>query len=102
MGHELYMCLGGRNSLEPDFESSDVRGGDLFLLCSDGFWKYLESEGLGPGLSAGIDSESAAELVARAAESAGDGGDNISLALAYWEGPGAVGLLGWVKTWFGS
>ncbi len=101
-GHELYMCLGGCNSLEPDFESSDVRSGDLFLLCSDGFWKYLESEGLGSGLSAGIDNDSAAELVARAAASAGDGGDNISLALAYWEDPAARGLLGRVKTWFGS
>lgn len=100
-GHELYMCLGGRHSLEPDFESSDVHGGDLFLLCSDGFWRYLDSEGLGSGLSAGIDSGTAAELVARAAASAGDGGDNISLALAYWEDAGSGGLLGRVKTWLG-
>jgi serine/threonine protein phosphatase PrpC len=102
MGHELYMCLGGRNSLEPDFDSSDVRGGDLFLVCSDGFWKCMESEGLVSGLSAGIASDTAAGLVARAAASAGDSGDNISIALAYREGSGAGGLLGRVKNWFGN
>ena len=101
IGHQLYMCLGGRNSLEPDFESSDVCGGDLFLLCSDGFWKYLESKDVPSGLSAGIDSETAAELVALASASAGDDADNISLAMAYCEDPVAGGLLGRVKTWLG-
>ena len=40
----LYQCLGESEGLEPDILEQRVSPSDIFLLCSDGLWHYLDLE----------------------------------------------------------
>lgn len=91
---QLYMRLGGGREPEPGLGSTMVLPGDLFLLCSDGFWSTVscrEANSLleGRGLRKG----SAGALVTLASQRGGQHGDNVGLAMAQWK-PGRQ-LLNW-------
>ncbi len=82
---QLYMRLGGDRPPQPDLDASLVEPGDVFLLCSDGFWGAIEPESLMEHLPGGaLGQHRAAEFVSLARERCGGGCDNISLVLAQW------------------
>jgi serine/threonine protein phosphatase PrpC len=83
--NQLYMRLGGNESPEPDFGASEVEAGDIFMLCSDGFWSSVEPQEVVTSLEGvPIDDNGAEHLVEMARERGGETGDNISLALMRW------------------
>jgi serine/threonine protein phosphatase PrpC len=80
--NQLYMRLGGEQQPKPEFGAAEVQQGDVFMLCSDGFWESVDPEEVGAVLSE-KDLEAAAErLVQLARERGGNGGDNITVAMA--------------------
>jgi serine/threonine protein phosphatase PrpC len=80
--NQLYMRLGGEQQPKPEFGAAEVQQGDVFMLCSDGFWGAVDPEEVGAVLSE-KDLEAAAErLVQLARERGGNGGDNITVAMA--------------------
>ncbi len=83
--NQIYRRLGGQHAPDPDVGSTWVMSGDLFLLCSDGFWESVSSGEARSLLGSEPISEGcASSLVATARERGGDRGDNIGLALAQW------------------
>jgi len=85
----LYMCLGGENAMVPEFGASAVGKDDWFMLCSDGFWDQVEAEEAARALrSAPWRRRSASDLVSLATKRGGTGGDNVTLALAIYDGSG--------------
>ena len=63
------MRLGGDRPPQPDLGASLVEPGDVFLLCSDGFWGAIEPETLMGRLPTGpLGQHRAAEFVALARE----------------------------------
>jgi serine/threonine protein phosphatase PrpC len=88
--NQLYMRLGGNEPPEPDFGASEVEAGDMFMLCSDGFWSHVEPQEVVTSLvEYPIDNEGAGHLVDMARTRGGSTGDNISLVLVRWN-PGRV------------
>ena len=84
---QLYMCLGGRNKVNPESHSSVVKPGDSFLLCSDGFWNQIDVEDtFRDARRTAMDQEKAETLVELARKQGKGRGDNISLAWANREG----------------
>jgi serine/threonine protein phosphatase PrpC len=79
---QLYMRLGGGEPPQPDLGEAPVSGGDLFLLCSDGLWSWVEPEEVVSVLEDLALEEAAQRLLQLARERGGGEGDNISLALA--------------------
>jgi serine/threonine protein phosphatase PrpC len=86
MRNQLYMRLGGEAAPEPDFNESEVEDGDMFLLCSDGFWQAVQPEEMIAALEQyPTDRDGPQFLVDLARQRSGDGCDNISLAVLQWE-----------------
>jgi len=80
--NQLYMRLGGKQQPNPEFGAAEAQQGDLFMLCSDGFWESIDPEEVG-AVMAKNDLEAAGErLVQLARERGGDDGDNITVAMA--------------------
>jgi len=103
--NQLYMCLGGNNELSPEFYTAEVTAGDLFLLCSDGFWGQVDVEEMFSGTDgAAIDQDHAGQLVQLASQQGQGKSDNVCLAWAYREDDAAEsekpGFLKQVITWF--
>lgn len=78
----LLTSLGGQD--EPKFsfaERLNAKGGESFVLCSDGLWAYFDDAELG-SIVASFSARQASEiLLERARERGAGGGDNISLAI---------------------
>ena len=86
MQNQLYMRLGGELLPEPDFNSADVQDGDVFLLCSDGFWQAVPTdEMLTTFEQCPSEQDSAKYLVDLAWQRSGNRCDNISLVVAQWQ-----------------
>ncbi|WP_153111707.1 PP2C family protein-serine/threonine phosphatase [Propionivibrio limicola] len=78
----LITSLGGNDVPKVDFgESDDLRGGDAFLLCSDGLWGYFDAAELGGVIAAYPAREASQHLIERARKRAQGAGDNVSLAI---------------------
>jgi len=93
--HQLYMCLGGSHEVVPDFNASQVRSEDLFMLCSDGFWGQVEPHEVAERIEGSpLGDEQARDLVDIGRRRANGTGDNLSLALARWEGSANGGTRG--------
>lgn len=98
----LYMRLGSETVPEPDFNSCKLEDGDLFLLCSDGLWQALESEEMLAVLKQHpLDQDGPQYLTELALQRSGDGCDNISIAVAQWQGNASRGWQ-WVRKVFGA
>ena len=88
--HLLASSLGLARDPTLDFaESSDLRPGDAFLLCSDGLWGYVSDEELGDVLMHNSAREASNALVQLARERANGGGDNLSMAIIKLDPAGA-------------
>jgi len=80
--NQLYMRLGGKQSPRPELGAAEVQEGDLFVLCSDGFWESIDPKEV-EGLPSKTDLAAAADrLVHLAKERGGKSGDNIAVAMA--------------------
>lgn len=71
-------AVGNRDYVQVDILRTDVRAGDLYVLCSDGLHGYLKSQEL-PALVAGRGDEAVAALIALANDRGGK--DNITCVL---------------------
>jgi len=105
--NQLYMCLGGNNELSPDFYASKVSAGDIFLLCSDGFWGQVDVEEIFTKINGvAIDQDYAGQLVQLASQQGLGKSDNICLAWVHCQGDPKKreksGLLQKLITWFNS
>ncbi len=84
----LLKGLGGDSLLEGvECQTAQALVGDLFMLCSDGFWEYVQpvevwqSVAALPAYRPAYLQQSAQQLVQQAATRGGKQGDNISLVL---------------------
>jgi protein phosphatase len=73
-------ALGPEEDVRVDTERIDARGGDLFLLCSDGLTSMVREGGLRPILTGGGPLEDVGRRLIAAANEAG-GRDNITVVL---------------------
>ena len=83
--NQLYMRLGGEQHPKPDLGAAEVQEGDVFLLCSDGFWDAVEHHEVCAVLSEQDLEDAVEHLVNLARERGGNAGDNITVALAQLE-----------------
>lgn len=87
--NRLYMRLGSEAEPEPDFNSVKLEDGDLFLLCSDGFWQALQAEDMLAALAKHpLEQDGLHNLMDLARQRSGEGSDNISVAVAQWQAVG--------------
>jgi serine/threonine protein phosphatase PrpC len=82
--NQLYMRLGAEEQPKPTLGSADVQQGDAFMLCSDGFWESVGDDEVSPILFQDDLEAAVAQLVKRASERGGAGGDNVSMVMAQW------------------
>ena len=93
MRNNLYMRLGGDNQPEPEFGATEASCGDVFLICSDGFWATVQPKEVMHALDdCPIGEGGANRLMELARQRAGKHGDNISFALAQWTSDRGVGV----------
>ena len=92
----LYMCLGGRNRVEPEIGSAAVGKRDWFLLCSDGLWSQLDDGDLMQAAAA----KPAQGIAALARQKAGSASDNVSLVVARQRPRGLLRRIVSPGTWF--
>jgi PPM family protein phosphatase len=86
--HVLFTCLG--SPTEPIFDVAGpvkLRQGDKLLLCSDGLWGSLSEAEIVLGLAVKPVEAAVPELVERAVQKAGAGGDNVTVIALEWETP---------------
>lgn len=79
---QLYMRLGGTREPVPECGAAEIQPGDLFMLCSDGFWTSVLPSEVAAVMSEDDLQPAAERLVQLAKERGGNGGDNITVALA--------------------
>jgi PPM family protein phosphatase len=75
--HVLTRAIGTEENVPPDIFSTDLRQGDVFLLCSDGLTNHVSDEELAAVLSESGPSETAWKLVGMAL--VGGGSDNCTV-----------------------
>ena len=84
--NQLYKRLGGPKKPEPDIHAGTLKSGDIFLLCSDGFWQFVEKDLIPVILKVHpLDQDGPERLVSIALQNGGQHCDNISVTLAQWE-----------------
>lgn len=92
MQNQLYMRLGGEQTPEPDFNTTEVEDGDLFLLCSDGFWQTVQPGEMVAAIGQYLSDKNGPQyLVGLARQRSGDGCDNITLAVSQWSDSAETG-----------
>ncbi len=78
----LLTSLGGQDEPRFDFgETSDLRAGDSFILCSDGIWAYFDDDEMGALLADHSARVACEKMIDLARERGAGGGDNLSLAV---------------------
>jgi PPM family protein phosphatase len=86
--HKLVNTVGGRIAPIPVYgHIENPRGGDAFLLCSDGLWSYFDPMELGTLIVSLPAGQAASRLISLARERAEGKGDNVSLALIKYDLP---------------
>jgi len=73
-------ALGMKETVQVDISSSEIKDGDIFLLCSDGLSGMVEAPTFRELLKPGVDLDEAAAKLVDAANQAG-GVDNITVLL---------------------
>jgi serine/threonine protein phosphatase PrpC len=77
MRNVVSRAMGLDTHLHPDIEQHELRAGDVFLLCTDGFYKAFDPLQLNEDYAADADLQAAADSLAR--RSAGD--DDVTILL---------------------
>jgi serine/threonine protein phosphatase PrpC len=87
----IYRCIGDRPSVEVDAQVLPLAPGERLILCSDGLWEMIRSEGIEDVMLQEPDPQVACDVMVRRANAAG-GEDNISVIVVQVEAaPVAVG-----------
>lgn len=98
--NRLYMRLGGEAEPEPDFNKGKLEDGDMFLLCSDGFWQAVEPDEVLEVLAQHpLDQGGPQFLADLARQRSGETCDNISLVIAQWHASSYWQRLRKFKVW---
>jgi serine/threonine protein phosphatase PrpC len=82
----LFAALGQEENFEPTIAQGtfELAAGDAFLLCTDGFWEYIEEAAMEHALHSAASAERwLRSMEDQVVERGGDGQDNYS-ALAVW------------------
>ncbi len=87
---QLLQSLGGDDTPTPDFAFHPLAAGDGFVLASDGLWETVDRGEMARALAEADLAVAAQQLVDRAVRRSGSGGDNVSVALARYDGAGVA------------
>jgi serine/threonine protein phosphatase PrpC len=74
----IYRCVGDKPVVEVDTEVLPLAAGDRLILCSDGLWEMVRSEGIADVMMQEAEPQAASDLLVSYANAAG-GDDNISV-----------------------
>ena len=85
-------ALGTEGDNEPDLLVTDIKKGDLFLLCTDGLTGMVEDDAIESTLRDNTMERAADSLIAQALEAGGR--DNVTLVLCT---PGGKGVFPWSR-----
>lgn len=78
----LLSCLGAKDEPRITLEhSAELRGGDAYVLCSDGLWAYFDDQEFARIVAQNSARDACEILIEKARYRAGGGGDNLSLAI---------------------
>ncbi|MFH1084542.1 MAG: protein phosphatase 2C domain-containing protein, partial [Chloroflexota bacterium] len=80
--HLIYQSMGDRPEVQPDTLRLALTPDDRLILCSDGLWEMVRTEGLEEALLAEPDPQRACAILLRNANLAG-GEDNISVIIVH-------------------
>jgi serine/threonine protein phosphatase PrpC len=80
----IYRCIGDKPVIEVDTNLLPLVPGDRVILCCDGLWEMIRSEGIKDVLMQEADSQAACDLLVQRANAAG-GEDNISVVVVQVE-----------------
>lgn len=82
--YAVVRCLGASEGLEPEMFETPLRKGDVLVLCTDGFWEYVNDVEMAERFSGSNDLMSVCEDTVRLANIRG-GEDNITVVAALIE-----------------
>lgn len=74
----IYRCIGDKPMVEVDADIFPLTAGDRLVLCSDGLWEMIRSEGIEDVMLQEADPQAACDLLVKHANAAG-GDDNVSV-----------------------
>jgi serine/threonine protein phosphatase PrpC len=74
----IYRSIGDQPTVEVDADVYPLEPGERIILCSDGLWEMVRSEGIADVMMQEADPQTACDLLVRLANAAG-GEDNISV-----------------------
>ncbi len=74
----IYRCIGDKPVVDVDTDVLPLTPGDRIILCSDGLWEMVHSEGIADVMMQEADPQVACDLLVQRANAAG-GEDNISV-----------------------
>ena len=78
----LLASLGGQDAPKVTLDgTADLRGGDAFLLCSDGLWAYFDEAELAVLIAEHAARQACEIMIEQARQRARGSGDNLSLAI---------------------
>jgi len=77
-GHMITRALGAEETIEADFYQTDIRGGDVMLLCTDGLYGEMKSDRIARIMKKEENMSALAETLISEANKAG-GRDNITV-----------------------
>lgn len=80
----IYRCVGDQPTVEVDGDHLPLAVGDRLVLCSDGLWEMVRSEGIADVMMQEADPQVACDLLIQRANVAG-GEDNISVIVVQVE-----------------
>lgn len=95
--HKLLRGLGGRDPLQLTHGQMRVDADTGFVLCTDGFWAHVSSDEMAGLLAAADPDQACAQWAAVAAERAGAGADNATVAVLQPAGSPSHGF--WRPLW---
>jgi serine/threonine protein phosphatase PrpC len=74
----IYRSIGDKPTVEVDTNVVTLNPGDRIIICSDGLWEMIRSEGIADALMQEADPQAVCDLMVSHANAAG-GEDNISV-----------------------
>jgi PPM family protein phosphatase len=95
--NKIYSCLGGDQMPAISLsEGTQLKAGDILLLCSDGFWGMLTSAEIEVALAEESLKLALPKLIKKSVELAAGQGDNLSVIGLQW--PGSVEKLEYIDS----
>jgi serine/threonine protein phosphatase PrpC len=80
----IYRCIGDKPAVDVDSSLLSLAPGDRLVLCCDGLWEMIRSEGIADVLMQEADPQVACDVMVKRANAAG-GDDNISVIVVQIE-----------------